>query len=223
MGNQRPSPPADGPQAQRFADEKSTRGERHRQPVLNTKSSWDFSTISSASSSLRKRGNGTDLCSCDLGVDQEGTLRYFRSAGVGTASLRPAGRVRYRRDDVQSWIAEQERASRVGALRSRPLPSSRSRRRLSAASQNQCSQLFKCRLSTVPRAAGPPYVSAAVTEASTLDGPLAPSHHSAHLHTGASEIQRDHRCSSDDDSRTRRVARHLTRVLLEQVGVIVVR
>jgi hypothetical protein len=44
----------------------------------------------------------------------EGTLRYFRSAGVGPASFRLAGRVRYRRGDVLAWVAEQERNTRRG-------------------------------------------------------------------------------------------------------------
>lgn len=46
----------------------------------------------------------------------EGTLRYFRSTGVGPASFRLAGRVRYRRDDVLGWVAEQERATRRGGV-----------------------------------------------------------------------------------------------------------
>lgn len=44
----------------------------------------------------------------------EGTLRYYRSTGQGPASFRLAGRIRYRRGDVLSWIAEQERLSRRG-------------------------------------------------------------------------------------------------------------
>jgi DNA-binding transcriptional MerR regulator len=44
----------------------------------------------------------------------EGTLRYYRSTGVGPASFRLGGRVRYRRCDVLSWIAEQERTTRRG-------------------------------------------------------------------------------------------------------------
>lgn len=43
-----------------------------------------------------------------------GTLRYFRSSGVGPQSFRLAGRVRYRRSQVLAWIAEQERATRRG-------------------------------------------------------------------------------------------------------------
>jgi DNA-binding transcriptional MerR regulator len=46
----------------------------------------------------------------------EGTLRYYRSTGVGPASFRLGGRVRYRRADVLSWIAEQERATRRGGI-----------------------------------------------------------------------------------------------------------
>jgi DNA-binding transcriptional MerR regulator len=44
----------------------------------------------------------------------EGTLRYFRSAGIGPASFRLEGRVRYRRADVEAWIAQQEAATRRG-------------------------------------------------------------------------------------------------------------
>jgi len=44
----------------------------------------------------------------------EGTLRYFRSTGVGPPSFRLAGRVRYRRADVLAWVAEQERNTRRG-------------------------------------------------------------------------------------------------------------
>jgi DNA-binding transcriptional MerR regulator len=47
------------------------------------------------------------------GVPQ-GTLRYFRSAGIGPASFRLEGRVRYRRTDVEEWIAQQETATRRG-------------------------------------------------------------------------------------------------------------
>jgi hypothetical protein len=45
-----------------------------------------------------------------------GTLRYFRSNGVGPQSFRLAGRVRYRRSHVLAWIAEQERATRRGGV-----------------------------------------------------------------------------------------------------------
>lgn len=44
----------------------------------------------------------------------EGTLRYYRHAGVGPASFRLRGRVRYRRSDVLAWIAEEESATRRG-------------------------------------------------------------------------------------------------------------
>lgn len=44
----------------------------------------------------------------------EGTLRYYRSIGVGPASFRLGGRVRYRRSDVLAWIAEEEAATRRG-------------------------------------------------------------------------------------------------------------
>lgn len=46
----------------------------------------------------------------------EGTLRYYRSMGIGPASFRLAGRIRYRRSDVLSWIADQEKASRRGGI-----------------------------------------------------------------------------------------------------------
>ncbi|MGO8849175.1 helix-turn-helix transcriptional regulator [Mycobacterium sp.] len=45
-----------------------------------------------------------------------GTLRYYRASGVGPASFRLAGRVRYRRGDVLAWIAEQEEATRRGGV-----------------------------------------------------------------------------------------------------------
>jgi DNA-binding transcriptional MerR regulator len=44
----------------------------------------------------------------------EGTLRYFRSTGVGPPSFRLAGRVRYRRADVLAWVEDQERNTRRG-------------------------------------------------------------------------------------------------------------
>jgi DNA-binding transcriptional MerR regulator len=46
----------------------------------------------------------------------EGTLRYYRSTGKGPASFRLAGRIRYRRSDILSWIADQEKASRRGGV-----------------------------------------------------------------------------------------------------------
>lgn len=46
----------------------------------------------------------------------EGTLRYYRATGVGPASFRLAGRVRYRRSQVLAWVAEQERATRRGGV-----------------------------------------------------------------------------------------------------------
>jgi DNA-binding transcriptional MerR regulator len=46
----------------------------------------------------------------------EGTLRYYRSSGMGPASFRLAGRVRYRRSAVLAWIAEQEQATRRGGV-----------------------------------------------------------------------------------------------------------
>jgi len=47
-----------------------------------------------------------------------GTLRYYRASGVGPASFRLAGRVRYRRADVLAWIADQEQATRRGGVTS---------------------------------------------------------------------------------------------------------
>jgi DNA-binding transcriptional MerR regulator len=46
----------------------------------------------------------------------KGTLRYYRSAGLGPASFRLAGRVRYRRADVLAWVAAQEEATRRGGV-----------------------------------------------------------------------------------------------------------
>ena len=46
----------------------------------------------------------------------EGTLRYFRSVGIGPASFRLQGRVRYRRIHVEAWIAEQEAATLRGGV-----------------------------------------------------------------------------------------------------------
>jgi predicted DNA-binding transcriptional regulator AlpA len=45
-----------------------------------------------------------------------GTLRYWRSTDQGPASftLGPRGRVVYRRQEVERWIAEQEKATRRG-------------------------------------------------------------------------------------------------------------
>jgi DNA-binding transcriptional MerR regulator len=45
-----------------------------------------------------------------------GTLRYYRSSGVGPASFRLAGRVRYRRAEVLAWVAQQEQATRRGGV-----------------------------------------------------------------------------------------------------------
>ncbi|MUL49267.1 helix-turn-helix domain-containing protein [Mycobacterium sp. CBMA293] len=45
-----------------------------------------------------------------------GTLRYWRHAGKGPASfsLGPRGRIRYRRSEVERWLADQERATARG-------------------------------------------------------------------------------------------------------------
>jgi DNA-binding transcriptional MerR regulator len=45
-----------------------------------------------------------------------GTLRYFRSSGLGPQSFRLAGRVRYRRSQVLAWIAEQEQRTLRGGV-----------------------------------------------------------------------------------------------------------
>lgn len=57
----------------------------------------------------------TEDVSTQLGIPV-GTLRYYRSTGKGPASFRLAGRVRYRRSDVQGWIRDQERATRRGGV-----------------------------------------------------------------------------------------------------------
>lgn len=44
----------------------------------------------------------------------EGTLRYYRHAGIGPAYFRLQGRIRYRRADVEAWINQQEAATRNG-------------------------------------------------------------------------------------------------------------
>lgn len=44
----------------------------------------------------------------------EGTLRYYRSSGIGPSSFRLAGRVRYRRGEVLAWVARQEAATKRG-------------------------------------------------------------------------------------------------------------
>lgn len=43
-----------------------------------------------------------------------GTLRYWRHSDVGPASFTLGRRVVYRRSEVESWIAEQEKATRRG-------------------------------------------------------------------------------------------------------------
>jgi hypothetical protein len=43
-----------------------------------------------------------------------GTLRQWRHRGVGPRSFRLAGKVVYRRSDVEAWIAEQEQATAAG-------------------------------------------------------------------------------------------------------------
>lgn len=46
----------------------------------------------------------------------KGTLRYFRSTNQGPASFTLGRRVVYRRSEVLSWIAEQEKATRRGGV-----------------------------------------------------------------------------------------------------------
>jgi DNA-binding transcriptional MerR regulator len=55
----------------------------------------------------------TEDVSTELGIPV-GTLRYYRSCGRGPVSFRLAGRVRYRRSDVLTWLELQERATRRG-------------------------------------------------------------------------------------------------------------
>ncbi|MEN4476856.1 helix-turn-helix domain-containing protein [Mycolicibacterium cosmeticum] len=43
-----------------------------------------------------------------------GTLRYWRCTNQGPASFTLGRRVVYRRSEVESWIAEQEQATRRG-------------------------------------------------------------------------------------------------------------
>ncbi len=45
-----------------------------------------------------------------------GTLRYWRHADVGPASFSLGRRVVYRREEVERWIAEQEKATRRGGV-----------------------------------------------------------------------------------------------------------
>lgn len=62
----------------------------------------------------------TDLMTtAEVGVEfgiPAGTLRYYRASGMGPASFRLAGRVRYRRSEVLAWIDEQERSTRRGGV-----------------------------------------------------------------------------------------------------------
>jgi DNA-binding transcriptional MerR regulator len=55
----------------------------------------------------------TEGVSAALGIPV-GTLRYYRSCGIGPASFRLAGRVRYRWADVVAWVKDQERNTRRG-------------------------------------------------------------------------------------------------------------
>lgn len=50
----------------------------------------------------------------------DGTLRYYRHAGIGPASFKLGRRVVYRRSEVKRWIAEQESATRRGGGCSAP-------------------------------------------------------------------------------------------------------
>ena len=42
------------------------------------------------------------------------TLRYWRGEDFGPASFKLGGRIVYRRDEVDRWLAEQEAATRRG-------------------------------------------------------------------------------------------------------------
>jgi len=55
----------------------------------------------------------TNEVSTELGIPI-GTLRYYRSMGLGPESFRLAGRVRYRRSHVYAWVVEQEQSTRRG-------------------------------------------------------------------------------------------------------------
>lgn len=55
----------------------------------------------------------TTEVSKELGIPV-GTLRYYRSVGCGPTSFRLGGRVRYRRDLLDAWVAEQERNTQRG-------------------------------------------------------------------------------------------------------------
>ncbi len=55
----------------------------------------------------------TEQVSKELGIPV-GTLRCYRSTGIGPKSFKLGGRVRYRRADVVAWVEEQERNSRRG-------------------------------------------------------------------------------------------------------------
>jgi hypothetical protein len=55
----------------------------------------------------------------------EGTLRYYRSTGVGPTSFVLAGRVKYRRTEVMGWVAEQERSTSRGGLTQQPIGDSK--------------------------------------------------------------------------------------------------
>ena len=59
----------------------------------------------------------TEEVSAATGVPHA-TLRYWRHADQGPASftLGPGGRVRYRRNEVERWLAEQERTTRRGGV-----------------------------------------------------------------------------------------------------------
>lgn len=46
----------------------------------------------------------------------EGTLRYWRSVGVGPVSFKLGARVVYRRSELERWVAEQETATSRGGL-----------------------------------------------------------------------------------------------------------
>lgn len=55
----------------------------------------------------------TPELSAETGIP-EATLRYYRSVGTGPMSFRLGRRVVYRRQDIDSWIADQIEATSRG-------------------------------------------------------------------------------------------------------------
>jgi predicted DNA-binding transcriptional regulator AlpA len=46
----------------------------------------------------------------------EGTLRYYRSVGIGPRSFKLGRRIAYRRADVEAWIEAQLAATSAGGV-----------------------------------------------------------------------------------------------------------